>query len=135
MTSPMYCSGTTTSIFMIGSRRCTPGALGAVLEAERRGDLEGLRARVDLVVAAVGRGGTSMSTSGKPGEDAAGHRLADALLDGRDELLGDDAADDVVLEDEARAALAGLDLHDDVAVLAAAAGLLGVLVLAALPSW
>ena len=68
------------------------------------------------------------------GEHAAAHRLADALLDRRDELLRDDAADDVVLEDEARAALAGLDVDEHVAVLAAAAGLLDVLVFARRPS-
>ena len=48
--------------------------------------------------------------------------------------FGIDAADDVVLEDEARAALAGLDLDEHVAVLAATAGLLGVLVLGSRPS-
>ena len=62
------------------------------------------------------------------GEDAAVARLADALLDGRDELLRDDAADDLVVEDEARAALVRLDAQLDVAVLAVAAGLLDVLV-------
>ena len=66
-----------------------------------------------------------MSTTRVAGEDAAAHRLADALLDRGDELLRDDAADDVVLEDEALAALGRLDLDDDVAVLAVAAGLLG----------
>ena len=44
------------------------------------------------------------------------------------------AADDVVLEDEARAALAGLDLDQDVAVLAVAAGLPDVLALRTWPS-
>jgi hypothetical protein len=61
--------------------------------------------------------------------NAAGHRLADALLDGRNELLWDGSADDLVLEDEARTALARLEPDEHVAVLAAAAGLLGVLVL------
>ena len=71
-----------------------------------------------------------MSTSGKPARTPRAIASRDALLDRRDELLRDHAADDVVLEHEARAALARLDLHDDVAVLAATAGLLGVLVLA-----
>ncbi len=54
MTSPMYCSGTTTSSFMIGSRSTKTRAPRApLLKAERRRDLEGLRARVHLVVAAV----------------------------------------------------------------------------------
>src|SRR5271169_232108 len=95
----------------------------AVLEAERGGDLEGLRARVDLVVAAVGEPAEHVDER-VAGEDAARHRLLHALLDGRDELLGDDAADDVVLEHEAGAALLRLELQDDVAVLAATAGLL-----------
>ena len=50
-------------------------------------------------------------------------RLANALFDRGDELLRDDAADDVVLEDEARAALGRLDVDLHVAVLAVAAGL------------
>ena len=88
-----------------------PGPLRAVLEAERRGDLEGVPARVDLVVAAVGEADLAVDQR-VAGEDAAAHRLADALLDRGDELLGDDAADDVVLEDEARAALGRLDVDD-----------------------
>ena len=80
----------------------------AVLEAERRRDLERRRARVDVVVAAVVERGLHVDER-EAGEHAALHGLVDALLDGRDELLRDDAADDVVLEDEARAALAGLD--------------------------
>ena len=71
-----------------------------------------------------------MSTSGKPARTAAVHRFLHALLDGRDELLGDDAADDVVVEDVALAALARLDLHQHVPELATTARLLGVLVLA-----
>src|SRR5262249_20926436 len=58
------------------------------------------------------------------------HRLAHALLDRRDELLRDHAADDVVVEHVAGSALARLDLHQDVTELAATARLLRVLVLA-----
>ena len=56
------------------------------------------------------------------GLDAAAERLLDPLLDGGDELGRDRAALDLVDEVEA---LAGrrLDVDDDVAVLAAAAGL------------
>ena len=52
---------------------------------------------------------TLTSTSGKPARTPRSHDLADALLDGRNELLGDDAADDLVREHEALAALVGLD--------------------------
>ena len=48
--------------------------------------------------------------------------------------FGIDAADDLVLEDEALAALVRLDAQPDVAVLAVAAGLLDVLVLLARPA-
>src|SRR5690606_23138976 len=51
------------------------------------------------------------------------HGVPDPLLDGRDELLWDDPADDLVLEDETRAALAGLEVDHHVAVLAVATGL------------
>src|SRR5580698_9024438 len=71
------------------------GAPGALLEAEGRCDLERLGARVDLVVAAVGQPAEHVDER-EAGDDAAGHRLADALLDRRDELLRDHAADDVV---------------------------------------
>src|SRR5687768_6578660 len=54
------------------------------------------------------------------------HRLADALLDRRDELPGDHAADDLVDELEAGAALGRLDLQIADAVLAVAAGLADV---------
>src|SRR5690606_35704268 len=84
---------------------------------------------VDVVVAAVIEAGLHVD-EGEAGEDAAFHGLANALLDRRDELLRDDTTDDVVVEDEARAALARLDLHEDVTELAAATGLLGVLVFA-----
>jgi hypothetical protein len=60
------------------------------------------------------------------GQQAVLHRLADALLDRADELVGDGAAEDLV--DELEAAAAGQRLHLDVAdaVLAVAAGLLDV---------
>src|SRR5205085_339116 len=94
----------------------------------RRRDLEGLSAGVDLVVAAVEETALHVD-EGVAGEDTPSHRLADALLDRRDELLGDDAANDVILEDEAGAALRGFDFHEHVTVLAAAARLLRVFVL------
>ena len=63
------------------------------------------------------------------GERTVLQRLADALLDRLDELLGDDAADDLVVEDEL--GLGGRAQADlGVAVLAAAAGLADELALA-----
>src|SRR5580658_6113632 len=109
------------------------GPSRALLEAERCGDLEGLRARVDLVVAAVVEPARYVD-EGKPRQDAAGHGLTNALLDGRNELLRNDAAHDVVVEDESRPALARQNLHHDVPVLTATAGLLCILVFAGLLS-
>src|ERR687885_2152774 len=61
---------------------------------------------------------------GVAGDASAGHGLDDPLLYGRDELAWDGAADDGVLELEARAAGQRGDLYPRVAELAAAAGLL-----------
>ena len=58
------------------------------------------------------------------GEEAAHARVLDALLDGRDELPRDRAAEDVVHELEVAAARQRLDLDLAVAELAVAAGLL-----------
>jgi hypothetical protein len=55
-------------------------------------------------------------------EEAALHRIADALLDGLDELARDRAARDLVLEDEPFAGRR-LDLQNGVAVLSPPAGL------------
>ena len=49
------------------------------------------------------------------------HRFFDALLAGRDVFLRNVAADDLVLDRDAFAALVRLNLDDDVAVLTAAA--------------
>src|SRR6185295_14253790 len=57
------------------------------------------------------------------GEDARLHRLLDPLLDRLDELLGDRAALDDVLEDEVVALFGDLDPDLALAVLAAAARL------------
>ena len=57
------------------------------------------------------------------------HRLVHALLDRGDELAGDRAADDLVDELEAAAALERLDAHERDAELPVAAGLLLVLAL------
>src|SRR6185437_4378880 len=104
------------------------GLLGGFLEGHGAGDLEGHFAGINLVVGAVEERDLDVA-HGIAGEHAAFERLLDALLDRLDELLGDRAADDVVLEDEAGAGGAGLDGDLDVAVLAAAAGLADVLAL------
>src|SRR5205814_1125674 len=57
------------------------------------------------------------------GHHAAAECLRDALVDGGDELARDPALADAVLEDEAAAPLAGLDVKLDVSELALAAGL------------
>ena len=57
-------------------------------------------------------------------EEALQARLLDALLDRRDEVLGDRAAEDVVDELEVRAARERLHADPAVAELAVAAGLL-----------
>ena len=57
-------------------------------------------------------------------DDAVEHAFLDALDAGRDVFLRDTSAHDLVLDSETLAALVGLDLDDDVAVLTASAGLL-----------
>src|SRR5690606_16473437 len=59
------------------------------------------------------------------------HRFANPLLDRGDELFRDDAADDTVLEHEARALLGRLEIEHAVTVLAVAARLANELVLTA----
>ena len=65
---------------------------------------------------------------------AAGHRLLDALGHGRDVAAADGAADDLVDELEALAALERLDLDAGHRELAVAAGLLLVLALGRRPA-
>src|SRR5207245_6761089 len=98
--------------------------LGRFLEGQRARDLEGHLRGVDLVIAAVVEPNLHIHYR-EAGQDAPIQRFADARLDGLDELLGDRAAGDVVLEDEA---LAGPRLDLDVAdsVLPMAARLLDV---------
>ena len=58
------------------------------------------------------------------GEHTLPHRLQYALFDGRDELAGDGAAYDRILELEARAAWQGREFYSGIPELAAASGLL-----------
>ena len=67
-----------------------------------------------------------MSTCGIAGQHAGLHGVLDAGVDRGDVLLGDDAAGDLVDELVAAAGTGRLQIEDDVAVLAAAAGLADV---------
>src|SRR5882762_6835938 len=84
----------------------------------RAGDLERHFARIDVVERAVHQLDLYVH-HGIAGQHAVLQRLFHTLLDGADVFLGDRAADDVVLEHEARPGLPGLEVDDDVAVLAA----------------
>src|SRR5262249_33968372 len=96
--------------------------LHRLLEGHRARDLEGHLARVDVVVRTVDELDADVHDR-VAAEDAGLHRLLDAEVDRTDVLLRDLAADDLVHELVAGALLAGLEVDDGVAVLAAAAGL------------
>src|SRR5215210_7926260 len=98
------------------------GQAGGLLDGEGAGDLERHLRRVHVVVGAVDQRGPDVDHR-VPGQHAALQRLLDAGVDGGDVLLGDDAADDLVDELVAAAGARGLDVEDDVAVLAPTAGL------------
>ena len=86
------------------------GLAAAVLEAERRGHLERVLVRVDLVVRAEGERDLDVDHR-VAGEHAVRQRVLDALLDRGDELARHDAALDRVDELEALARLLRLDLE------------------------
>jgi hypothetical protein len=108
----MIGSSRTEAPFCRPSRRRRPG-----------GDLEGERRRVHLVEGAVDELHLEVDHR-EAGDDARAHDRQEALLDARDVLLRDRAADDLGLEAEARALL--VRLHDQLHAgeLARAAGLL-----------
>src|SRR5438105_1519130 len=92
------------------------------LEGHRARDLEGALARVDLVVRPVDE--LDLDVDDRiAGEHAGLHRLLDARVDRPDVLLGDLAADDLVLELVAGARRLRGEVDDRVAVLARAARL------------
>src|SRR4051812_687977 len=93
-----------------------------VLDGHRARDLERHLRRVDVVVRPVVERRLDVDDR-EPGVDARVQRLADAGVDGLDELARDRAADDLVDELIAGALLLGLQLDHGVAVLALAAGL------------
>src|SRR5262249_54672724 len=82
--------------------------------------------RVDRVILTVEEPALEVDDR-EAGEDAANPRLLDALLDGRDELARHRAADDRVIENEARAAGKGLEVNVCDAELAVTSRLLLVL--------
>ena len=98
------------------------GLLEGVLDSHGTGDLEGGLGGVDLVVRTVEQGDLNVEDR-EAGDNTGVQGLLDALVDGRDVLLGHDAADDSVDELVAEALLHLLELDDGVAVLTATAGL------------
>jgi photosystem II stability/assembly factor-like uncharacterized protein len=105
------------------------GPAGGFLERHRTGDLERHFVRVHVVVRPVVQVDQHV-VDRVAGQDARGHGLADAHVDRLDELPRNRSAGGVVLEQVAFAGLARDEADLRVPVLAAAAGLLGVLHLA-----
>src|SRR5829696_2585309 len=99
------------------------GFLDGALEGHRSSDLERILGGVDTMKRAVAEAHLHVN-HGVAGDIPAGHRLDDSLLHRRDELARDGAADDAVLELEARTAGQRGELYPRVAELAPAAGLL-----------
>src|SRR5207248_10295116 len=93
-----------------------------LLERHPRRTPERPRGRIDLVVGAVGEPHDDVDHR-IARDDTALQRLLDALLDRRDVLLGDHAADDLVLEQKTGARRLRLDRERDVAEHALAARL------------
>ena len=125
ITSPMFSSGVTTSTAMTGSSSTGLALPGGVLHGHGPGDLEGHLRGVDVVVRAVGQGDPDVD-HGVAGQDPVGQGLLDPGVDGRDVLLGDDAARDLVDELVAPAGAGGLQADDHMAVLTPATGLADV---------
>jgi hypothetical protein len=107
---------------MIGSSRIGRAERAASFEGHRARDLERHFGAVHVVVAAEDQLDLHVD-DGIAGQDAGLERFLDARLDRPDELAGDDAAHDLVLEDEAGARGGRLEVDDHVAVLALAARL------------
>ena len=121
MTSPMYSSGVTTSISIIGSSSLIPADLAAACSAID----PAIRKAISLESTAWDDPSVSvalMSTSGYPARSRHRGHL-DALLDGRDVLTGNVAALDLVHELEPAAGGKRLEVDDDVAEHAGTAGL------------
>ena len=104
------------------------GLFHALLESLRAGELKSHFRRIHFVVGTVEEDDAEIH-HGTAGQIPFRGCLDDALLDGRDEVPGDGAAEDVVHKLEARPALQGFQLDPAVAVLAVTAGLFLVLAL------
>src|SRR5215218_5304643 len=98
------------------------GILDGVLEGHRPSDLERILGGVDTVKRAVVEAHLHVNY-GVAGDVPPGHRLDDPLLHRGDELARDGAADDAVLELEARAAGQRGELYPCIPELAPAASL------------
>src|SRR5882762_4534279 len=85
-TGGMYSSGTTTSTFIMGSRRTAFAGSMAFKEACAR-DFESHFVRVDIVVAAVDENHGDIHHR-EARENAIVERFADARFDGRNEFAG-----------------------------------------------
>ena len=112
MMSPMCSSGIATSTSITGSSSGGPRLLGGGLEAEGPGQLEGHLVRVDGMVLAVDAAHPDVDDR-EARQGAVRKPLEDALLDGRDQVARDRAADDLV--DELESAPTGQRLHAQVA--------------------
>src|SRR5438132_993490 len=104
------------------------GRAGRLLERERARDLERHLRAVDLVVGAVGEGHAYVDRR-IAGQQAALHGLLYVRVARMVVLIGDDAAGDLVDELVTAARAGRLERDDDMAVLAAAAGLAHVALL------
>ena len=101
---------------------------GRLLEAHGPGDLERHLRGVDVVVGPVGEGGADVDHR-VAGQHAGLHGVLDAGVDRGDVLLRNHAAGDLVDELVAAPRAGGLEVDDDVAVLAPTAGLADVALL------
>src|SRR5882762_6206910 len=111
-----------------GLEQDRPGVHEHLLEPHRRRDLKRHVGGVHVMGGAVIEGDLHVHHR-IAGDYPLLHAVADALLDGGDEVARDRAAEDVVDEFEPAPALHGLDAQPRVAVLAAPPGLLLVLAL------
>src|SRR5260221_5827656 len=92
------------------------------LERKRAGDFESDVGRIDVVIFAVVQSGAEIS-HWKTGEKAAHGRFANAAFDGRNPVVRNGAAEDVVDEFDSLVALGGFKFYAAYAELARAAGL------------
>ena len=123
MMAPANSSGTVISTDMTGSSKRRLGNFHGFLEGDASGHLERQVVRIDVVVRTVVEDDPEIDHR-EAGQVAAPGGVANAFFDGRNEVLRNGAAEDVVDELELAAARQRLHLDLAVAVLAVAAGLL-----------